>query len=303
MLQLKTNHMIKTMRLKYFIAILIISYLVVLGLYINRYFLSKTGLSLFAKRPFISVLVTSYNYESYIRQTLDSILAQTYKNYEVIIVDDGSTDNSVAVISDYVNKYKNFHLYQHDGGVNKGLPVSFKLGVEKAKGDYIAVLESDDYWTPNNLLEKVKMINKYPDAVIISNNVIPFGEDDNLHDIQATKFYVLDISRRLKEKNKILADNDILFNPIPTFSAVTIKTEILLQLDFLPPKSDILDLWLYRQIFVNYDLYYIATPLTMWRKHFQSYGRKKKNNDEVEIKSVIEAFERIINTVKEKNRS
>lgn len=285
-------------RFLFYFLFLILGFTIVIGIFANRYIKNETGLSLFAKRPFISVLVTSYNYEKYIRQTLNSILEQTYKNYEVIIVDDGSTDNSVNIIKEYVNKYKNFHLYQHEGGVNKGLPASFKLGAEKAKGDYIAVLESDDYWMPDHLLEKAKLINKYPDAVIISNNVIPFGEDDNMLDVQATKFYVLDINRRLKEKNKILADNDVLFNPVPTFSAVTIKTKILLKLDFLPPKPDILDLWLYRQIFVNYDLYYIATPLTMWRKHFQSYGRKKKNHNQEEMKSVIKAFERIINATK-----
>ena len=114
---------------------LVFGFAIVLGAFLNRYITQKTGLSLFAKRPFISVLVTSYNYERYLRQTLDSILAQSYKNYEVVIVDDGSTDKSVSVINEYVAKYKNFHLYQHEGGVNKGLPTSFKLGAEKSKGD------------------------------------------------------------------------------------------------------------------------------------------------------------------------
>ena len=241
------------MKRSYFLYLLflVFGFAVVIGAYANRYVQSKRGLSLFAKHPFISVLVTSYNYEKYIRQTLDSILAQTYKNYEVIIVDDGSTDNSVAVISDYVNKYKNFHLYQHDGGVNKGLPVSFKLGVEKAKGDYIAVLESDDYWTPNNLLEKVKMINKYPDAVIISNHVTPFGEKDS--SVEKDAYYVKTLNYALKEKN-IIEERQDLYNHIPTFSSVVIKRDVLLKLDFNTPIPAFLDLYIFRQIsFVSHQ--------------------------------------------------
>lgn len=252
-----------------YLLLLAFGFIAICGGYAVWYIKNKTGLPLFAKRPFISVLVTSYNYEKYIRQTLDSILAQNYKNYEVIIVDDGSKDNSVAIIGEYVNKYKNFHFYQHDGGVNKGLPTSFKLGIERAKGDYIAVLESDDYWAPNNLLEKVKMINKYPDAIIISNNVIPFGDD--YFEVAYARPYVELLNRSFQERN-IIAVTDDLFNHIPTFSAVMIKKDVLQALYFDTPIPAFLDLYLYKQILAKYPLYYIAEPLTYWRKHPQSYN-------------------------------
>lgn len=253
----------------FYLLFLVFGFAIVIGGYANRYIKDQTGLSLFAKRPFISVLVTSYNYERYIRQTLDSVLAQTYKNYEVIIVDDGSTDNSVTVIDEYVKKYKNFHLYQHNGGINKGLPASFKLGVEKAKGAYIAVLESDDYWAPNNLLEKVKMINKHPDAVIISNTIIPFGDD--FDEVSKAKPYVELLNHSFQEKNVVTVTDD-LFNHIPTFSAVMIKKDVLKNLDFDTPIPAFLDLYLYKQILAKYPLYYIAKPLTYWRRHTKSYN-------------------------------
>ena len=262
------------MRKKYlfYSLFLILGFVFVIGAFLNRYITQKTGLSLFAKRPFISVLVTSYNYERYLRQTLDSILAQSYKNYEVVIVDDGSTDKSVSVINEYVAKYKNFHLYQHEGGVNKGLPASFKLGVEKSKGEYISVLESDDYWTPDNLLEKIKMINKHPDAVIIYNKVIPFGDDYNSK-IQG-KFAMNVIHKQMDEVNYI-KNSDDLFNVIVTFSSVIIQRDLLLKLDFDTPIPAFLDLYLYRQIFEKYPLYYIGKPLTYWRRHVDSYNAFK----------------------------
>ena len=273
------------MRRKYLLysVFLFFGFTIVIGAFFYRYLENKTGLSLFSKRPFISVVVTSYNYEKYIRQTLDSILAQSYKNYEVIVVDDGSKDNSVGVINEYVKKYKNFHLYQHDGGINQGLPASFKLGVEKAKGDYIAVLESDDYWAEDNLLEKVKMLNKYPDAVIISNNVILFGE--NYFEVEIGQYYVDSIHYTLHEVNTIDARED-LYNHIPTFSAVMIKKDILKQLDFDTPIPAFLDLYLYKQIWKNYPLYYIKKRLTYWRRHSQSFNsitNQPENNAKADV--------------------
>lgn len=252
--------------------------------FIYRYFIEKPKYSEYDYNPLISVLVTSYNYDKYIQQTLDSILNQTYKNYEVIVVDDGSTDNSVALISKYVKEYKKFHLYQHRGGVNKGFPASIKLGIEKAKGDYVAFLESDDYWAPDNLLEKVKTINKNNNVVIISNNIVTFGEDKE--EVDKATFYVNLLDEFLTEKNIITARED-LFNYIPTFSAVMIQRDILKNLDYDTPIPAFLDLYLYRQILAKYPLYYIKKQLTYWRRHIKSFN---SNQNQPEHYAKAEAF-------------
>jgi len=276
-----------------FIAFLMLGFLSVSFLYLDLFYQKKTGLFLFDKKPLISIVITSYNYEQYLPQTLNSILAQTYKNYEVIIVDDGSKDNSLQVIKEYTDKYDNFYLYQHNGGVNKGLPISLKLGIDKSKGEYVSFLESDDYWREDNLIEKVKLINKYPEAVIISNGVIPFGEDEARQDIVATQFYLADIEHRLKEINKITEKSDLLFNVIPTFSSVIIKTDVLKKLNYNAPKNSVLDIWLYRQIFINHILYHTPKTLTFWRKHSSSFGFKDKNNNK-EDAYILEQFKKLI---------
>ena len=256
----------------YLVLLLILCISVILALFEKNY-KTKHGYSFFfGKRPLISVLVTSYNYEHYLRQTLDSILDQTYKKYEVIIVDDGSTDNSVELINEYTHRYPNFHLYQHEGGINKGLPASVKFGVEKAKGEYVAFLESDDYWRKDKLEEVVKMINKYPDAVLMSNGVFPFTDDIDLN-IFPTKVYLGDIEKRLDEKNTIIADdNDLLFNIIPTMSSAVVRKNIFANLNIEPIFPNYLDIWLYRQILKKYPLYHIPKLLTYWRVHNGSYG-------------------------------
>lgn len=267
---------LKSFKIKIFAVLLLISYLLVFAFYIEKYFMEKKGYSFFfGKEPFFSVVVTSYNYEQYLPQTLDSILAQTYENYEVVIVDDGSKDNSVELIKKYTDKYPNFHLYQHENGVNKGLPASVKLGVEKAKGDYVAFLESDDYWHEDKLLEVVKMINKHPDAVIISNNIHVFG--DVVETLYALK-YLRDVLSPLKEKNEIKASLD-LENTIPTFSSVVIKRNVLLLCNFDTPIPAYIDLFLYKQIFAKYPLYFIDQKLTFWRRHTRNYNATLKNNE------------------------
>ena len=103
--------------------------------------------------PKISVFITSYNYGEYIEQAIQSVLAQTYQDFEVIIIDNASTDNSIEIIEKYTKISPKIHLYQHPDGKNHGLIASIKLGIEKAKGDYIAFVEADDF------IEKTKDTN------------------------------------------------------------------------------------------------------------------------------------------------
>lgn len=103
------------------------------------------------KQPLISVIVASYNYAKYIKETLDSLIRQTNKSFEVIVVDDGSRDQSLLIIEEYANRFKNIKLYTHPGNQNKGLAETVKLGIEKSNGEYIAFCESDDYWTNNHI--------------------------------------------------------------------------------------------------------------------------------------------------------
>lgn len=97
-----------------------------------------------------SFLIPVFNKESYLDNCFNSILNQKYKNYEVIIIDDCSTDNSVSVIDKYIEKYDNFKLYKNS--CNKGLPYNRNRLVEKSTGDYLIFLDADDY-VSDNLLE------------------------------------------------------------------------------------------------------------------------------------------------------
>lgn len=95
-----------------------------------------------------------YNAEPYIKQCLDSILNQglSHKSYEIIIVNDGSTDQSCTIIQSYLNKYSNIKLYNQD---NKGQSVARNFGIYKASGDYIQFVDADDFLISNSLCQIV----------------------------------------------------------------------------------------------------------------------------------------------------
>ena len=102
--------------------------------------------------PFISVTVTSYNYGKYIRRQLDSIAAQTFRDFEIVISDDGSTDDSVAVIRDFMSDHPELKITFIENKENKGLSENRNVVLDHAKGTYIMFCDSDDWLDPDCLM-------------------------------------------------------------------------------------------------------------------------------------------------------
>ena len=224
--------------------------------------------------PLFSVIVASYNYANLIGETLESLLAQTYQDYEIIVVDDGSTDNSLSVIDNYMKQSDKIKLYTHPDHQNKGLIETIKLGIQMSSGEYIAFCESDDLWTSNHLEEKAKVIRENSHVFIISNDVEVFGNEDS---VKVRTEYTEHIKTLLQEGDNhvdLLENGEV--NVIPTFSAVTIKKNILAKLNFEAPIPAWIDFWLYRQILRDYNLYFIPRKLTRWRMH-ESYNDLNKS--------------------------
>ena len=104
----------------------------------------------------VSVITPVYNAEKYIRKTLDSMVAQTYKNMEFILVDDCSKDKSSQIIKEYTEKYPNIIYYLQEK--NMGAGVARNTALEMAKGRYVAFLDSDDIWKATKTKEQVKLM-------------------------------------------------------------------------------------------------------------------------------------------------
>lgn len=119
------------------------------------------------KNPEISVVITAYNKGRHIRRTVDSVLSQTFEDFEVIIIDDGSTDNTreiIASISDIRIRY----IYQP----NSGLPASARnKGMDLSQGKYIALLDGDDYWHEEKLKRCKDLLDNMPEISLVCHNI------------------------------------------------------------------------------------------------------------------------------------
>lgn len=221
------------------------------------------------KESKISIITASYNYAEYIEQTIESVIYQTYKNWEYIIIDDGSTDNSVELIKNYTKNYDNIHLYEHADSQNKGLKQTLLLGLEKATGEYIAFLESDDFWELNYLEEKVKLLNIRPQPKLIYNLVNFVGDKQVIQEKNYTNTTEDACKEEFTYKNVAI---DMLNNPIiPSFSSVFVEKNALENCDFNTPLDAFLDWWIWTQIACKYKILHINKKLTNFRAHSNSY--------------------------------
>ena len=111
--------------------------------------------------PLVSIIIPTYNRAKLIVNTLDSILTQSYNNFEVIVVDDGSTDNTESVLNDYKQKFLqksiNFYSIKQD---NAGAPAGRNRGFQNSHGEYVVFFDSDDVMLPNRIEEQVKCLQK-----------------------------------------------------------------------------------------------------------------------------------------------
>lgn len=127
--------------------------------------------------PRFSIIVPLYNKAPFIRKALESIASQTFKDWELIIVDDGSTDNSLEVVNEYIRDVlcvmcdvcKNVRVIHQ---TNSGVAAARNRGVAESHGEFVCFLDADDRWEPTFLEEIDRMIAEYPDAGIYASNYI-----------------------------------------------------------------------------------------------------------------------------------
>lgn len=121
--------------------------------------------------PRFSIIVPLYNKAPYVRKALESIMSQTYKDFELIVVDDGSIDNSASICEGYLSKLSTLdsRLIRQ---ANSGVAAARNRGVAESHGEYVCFLDADDWWEPKFLEEMDQIIKEYPDAGIYASNYI-----------------------------------------------------------------------------------------------------------------------------------
>lgn len=119
-------------------------------------------------RPLVSVIIIFLNAEKFIREAIESVFAQTYDAWELLLVDDGSTDGSTDIARTYAAQYPGWVRYlEHEGHENRGKSASRNVGIRDATGEYLAFLDADDVWLPHKLEEQVAILNSHPEAAMV----------------------------------------------------------------------------------------------------------------------------------------
>lgn len=119
----------------------------------------------------ISVIIPVYNAEHYVKQTINSVLNQTFREFEVILVNDGSTDQSLAICNDFQNKDPRIKVVSTP---NQGVSTARNLGINYAHNDWVALLDADDLWDSNYLEIMVGLIKDFPEAALIGTGYTKF---------------------------------------------------------------------------------------------------------------------------------
>jgi glycosyltransferase involved in cell wall biosynthesis len=128
----------------------------------------------------VSVITPLFNSENYISETINSVINQTNQNWELLLIDDGSTDKTVEIVTNFMAQNQNIKLLKND--INFGAAISRNKGIDAAQGDYIAFLDADDIWKPEKLQVQIKFMQAQNGLVSFSSyeQINKYGQPLNL---------------------------------------------------------------------------------------------------------------------------
>jgi sialic acid synthase SpsE/spore coat polysaccharide biosynthesis protein SpsF (cytidylyltransferase family)/glycosyltransferase involved in cell wall biosynthesis len=211
----------------------------------------------FTKAPLVTVYITNHNYEKFIKQSIDSVLSQKFRNFEVIIIDDGSTDKSREIIEQYRNNPKVDIVYQE----NKGLNVTNNIAIKLSRGKYIMRLDADDYLNENALM-------------ILSQKLLG---DDSLA-LVFPDYYLVDENANIIVEEKRHNFQNVTMYDQPAHGACTmIRKDVLIELEGYSEeftRQDGYEIWV--KVIQNKKVSNVGLPLFYYRQHGNSLTKNKE---------------------------
>ena len=248
--------------------------------------------------PKISIITTTYKHQDFITETIESVLSQTYKDWELLIWDDSPDNKTWDIIQKYVKKYpdkiKAWHHKPNKWIVDN---MNFLLSKVSKESEYIAFLEWDDKFTPDNLEERIKVFNKNSDVWFVYSDYKNIDENSNfIKETFIWKFlWIFFGDPKLKKwKHNISLEEHLKkWNFVRSFGCVMVKKDIFLK--FVPFKVPgnqkmfwPLDYFLRLQILHTTTFYYIKKPLLLYRLHSNNFSWS--DNLEVMYPQVISIY-------------
>ncbi len=204
------------------------------------------------KQHLVTVVIPSYNHSKYIEKAIVSVFEQTYNNIELIVIDDGSTDESNKIISELANNYKFQYIHRE----NKGLIKTLNEALDLAHGKYFTMLGSDDYFDKYKIEKQVEFFEQNKDCALCYGNVTYINRDDKVLKKGKTKHF----------KSGYIF-KDLLFKNFIPLPSVMIKTAIVREVGGFDERFFLEDYPLWLKIAKNYKIGFIKDSLTFYRLH------------------------------------
>jgi glycosyltransferase involved in cell wall biosynthesis len=222
----------------------------------------------------VSIVIPTFNCEKYIHQTLDSVIKQTFADFEIIVVDDGSTDKTTQIIKNY--NYPVRLIVQN----NAGVCIARNRGLEESKGRYVCFMDHDDYWYPEKLECQLKVFNEHPEAGVVHSTFINWQSDSDGNFPPPDSFSREDIPDEIDSNYSGWVYHLYLLDSWMLTSTAMIKKEVLRKCGGFDPSlpfSEDWDLWL--RITREYPIIRTARPTTLYRQHRDQGNRLVRDID------------------------
>lgn len=202
--------------------------------------------------PLISIIIPTFNSAAYIRECLESVFAQTFQDYEVIVVDDGSTDETSSIVQGFGPRVR--FVAQE----NKGPAVARNHGISLAKGAWISFLDSDDLWLPDKLEKQTRFALDHPEYGLITTEASSFDESGVLAPRMKARVYNI--------RNGLVV-RDLLFGNWVQTSGVMVRRECFEKVGKFHEERGLrgTDWILWMQIAAQYPIYFMEEPLAKIR--------------------------------------
>ena len=246
-----------------------------------------------------SFLIPVFNKEKYLENCFNSILRQNYDNYEVIIIDDCSTDNSVSIINKYVEKYDNFKLYKN--GVNKKISYNRNKLIDLATGDYLIFLDADDYISNSLLEDLLPYCNQNVDLIKVNIEHVnrPAKDDKDKYNFYTNKDILssddaVRVFLSVNEKHYAICGSYIIKKALITENSIKYPENIVIHEDVAT--TPVLISFSKKVAFINkVGYFYVENVKSLSNSFYRDEEWKKINDDKNDSfkKAVLYAIENL----------
>lgn len=225
--------------------------------------------------PLVTIGVSNYNYAHYILETLESVAKQTYQHIELIIVDDLSTDNSIEVISNWINNYKGkIRINFIKNKFNIGLAKVCNIILKNTNGKYFQPLDADDIILPDKIEKQVKVLEDSRHLAMVYSNVSVVNEKGEI--INSDYFSRINYNKDQMPSGSIF-NQLLIFNFIPVPS-VLINTGVAKKMGGFDETLLVQDYYLWLRISEDYEIGYLNTASALYRVHSNSMSNLSLTN-------------------------